>query len=338
MTFAAAAEQHPRRGIRVPRLPHRRPVRRRGSRCRDVREGVPALAALRSRPVARRASRCARSRARRPSTGSAAERRRRSRENVYALREVETPASRSFGEGLPPRLERALAALSPGEREVIALRVLLELEGRPRRVCSGSARPRARRGSRARSRSWSGRWPRMLPELLRRREARRLARRCASVCVLIAAAEPSSAPSCRAAGSRSAAASPSCWSPPSRASPSASPAAARVGARAEPVDERAVVAARGSASPRLCSPAPRAASRTIEPTCELQVPKRPRSPTDEARDADRPAARRRRVEGRSQHAGPQWQRARSSSGCPSAASRSDRRAERARAHRRASTS
>jgi RNA polymerase sigma factor (sigma-70 family) len=59
-----------------------------------------------------------------------AERRRRSRENVYALREVETPVEPVFGEGLPPGLERALAALSPGEREVIALRVLLELDGR----------------------------------------------------------------------------------------------------------------------------------------------------------------------------------------------------------------
>ena len=59
-----------------------------------------------------------------------AERRRRSRENVYALREVETPCEPVFGEGLAPQLERALAALSPGEREVIALRVLLELEGR----------------------------------------------------------------------------------------------------------------------------------------------------------------------------------------------------------------
>ncbi len=59
-----------------------------------------------------------------------AERRRRSRENVYALREVETPSEPVFGEGLAPRLERALAALSPGEREVIALRILLELEGR----------------------------------------------------------------------------------------------------------------------------------------------------------------------------------------------------------------
>jgi RNA polymerase sigma factor (sigma-70 family) len=59
-----------------------------------------------------------------------AERRRRSRENVYALRELEQPAGPVFGEGLSPGLQRALAALSPGEREVIALRVLLELEGR----------------------------------------------------------------------------------------------------------------------------------------------------------------------------------------------------------------
>ena len=34
-----------------------------------------------------------------------------------------------FGEGLSPELERALAELSAAEREVIALRVVLELEG-----------------------------------------------------------------------------------------------------------------------------------------------------------------------------------------------------------------
>jgi RNA polymerase sigma-70 factor (ECF subfamily) len=59
-----------------------------------------------------------------------AERRRRGRENVYALRAVERPREDPFGEGLAPELERALATLSAGEREVIALRVLLELDGR----------------------------------------------------------------------------------------------------------------------------------------------------------------------------------------------------------------
>ena len=59
-----------------------------------------------------------------------AERRRRTRENVYALRAVEPPGEDVFGEELAPSLDRALAALSPGEREVIALRVLLELDGR----------------------------------------------------------------------------------------------------------------------------------------------------------------------------------------------------------------
>ena len=57
-----------------------------------------------------------------------AERRRRTRENVYALRAVERPGDDAFGEGLAPELERALAALSPAEREVIALRVLLDLD------------------------------------------------------------------------------------------------------------------------------------------------------------------------------------------------------------------
>jgi RNA polymerase sigma factor (sigma-70 family) len=59
-----------------------------------------------------------------------AERRRRTRENVYALRALERPPDDVFGSGLAPELERALAALSPAEREVIALRVLLELDGR----------------------------------------------------------------------------------------------------------------------------------------------------------------------------------------------------------------
>ncbi len=34
-----------------------------------------------------------------------------------------------FGEGLSPVLETALAALSAGEREVLALRIVLELDG-----------------------------------------------------------------------------------------------------------------------------------------------------------------------------------------------------------------
>ena len=58
-----------------------------------------------------------------------AERRRRARENVYALRALDQPEEQLFGEGLAPELERAIAALSPAEREVIALRVLLELDG-----------------------------------------------------------------------------------------------------------------------------------------------------------------------------------------------------------------
>jgi len=35
----------------------------------------------------------------------------------------------TFGEGLPPELEHALAELSRAEREVVALRVVLELDG-----------------------------------------------------------------------------------------------------------------------------------------------------------------------------------------------------------------
>jgi RNA polymerase sigma-70 factor, ECF subfamily len=57
-----------------------------------------------------------------------AERRRRRREDVYALSEQADAGEGVFGEGLSPELERALATLSPGEREVVVLRVVLELD------------------------------------------------------------------------------------------------------------------------------------------------------------------------------------------------------------------
>jgi len=56
-----------------------------------------------------------------------AEQRRRRREGAYALDRPEHAEDGVFG-GLSPELERALATLSAGEREVIALRVLLDLE------------------------------------------------------------------------------------------------------------------------------------------------------------------------------------------------------------------
>src|SRR5207237_10799083 len=56
------------------------------------------------------------------------EERRRRRESRDAEREPEAEEG-SLGEGLSPRLAAALAELSAGEREVIALRVLLELDG-----------------------------------------------------------------------------------------------------------------------------------------------------------------------------------------------------------------
>jgi RNA polymerase sigma-70 factor (ECF subfamily) len=57
-----------------------------------------------------------------------AEARRRRREQVYHLQERAEPAEATFGEGLSPTIEAALATLSAGEREVIALRVLLDLD------------------------------------------------------------------------------------------------------------------------------------------------------------------------------------------------------------------
>jgi RNA polymerase sigma-70 factor (ECF subfamily) len=58
-----------------------------------------------------------------------AEDRRRKREDRYAVRELREVAAPSFGEGLSPELEQALAELSRAEREVVALRVVLELDG-----------------------------------------------------------------------------------------------------------------------------------------------------------------------------------------------------------------
>ena len=57
-----------------------------------------------------------------------AESRRQRREETYARDHAEAVEA-AFAEGLPPRLEEALRALSPAEREVVALRVLLELDG-----------------------------------------------------------------------------------------------------------------------------------------------------------------------------------------------------------------
>jgi RNA polymerase sigma-70 factor, ECF subfamily len=58
-----------------------------------------------------------------------AEDRRRRREDRYAVRELREVAPPNFGEGLSLELEQALAELSRAEREVVALRVVLELDG-----------------------------------------------------------------------------------------------------------------------------------------------------------------------------------------------------------------
>jgi RNA polymerase sigma-70 factor (ECF subfamily) len=57
-----------------------------------------------------------------------AEERRRRREQTYA-RERGEESEFGLGEGFSAELERALATLSPGEREVVALRVVLDLDG-----------------------------------------------------------------------------------------------------------------------------------------------------------------------------------------------------------------
>ncbi|MBA2358456.1 MAG: sigma-70 family RNA polymerase sigma factor [Actinobacteria bacterium] len=57
-----------------------------------------------------------------------AEDRRRRRETAYVRSEPVDTYEDAFGEGLSPRLEEALRSLSAGEREVIALRVILDIE------------------------------------------------------------------------------------------------------------------------------------------------------------------------------------------------------------------
>jgi RNA polymerase sigma-70 factor, ECF subfamily len=57
------------------------------------------------------------------------ESRRLRREDRYAVRELREVPAPSFGEGLSPELEHALAELSRADREVLALRVVLELDG-----------------------------------------------------------------------------------------------------------------------------------------------------------------------------------------------------------------
>jgi RNA polymerase sigma factor (sigma-70 family) len=54
--------------------------------------------------------------------------RRRRREERFAVRELHEVPAPSFGEGLSPELEHALAELSRADREVLALRVVLELD------------------------------------------------------------------------------------------------------------------------------------------------------------------------------------------------------------------
>jgi RNA polymerase sigma-70 factor, ECF subfamily len=57
------------------------------------------------------------------------EARRRRREGTYAMNEPPADGGDPFGTGFSPALESALRSLSAGEREVVAMRVLLDLDG-----------------------------------------------------------------------------------------------------------------------------------------------------------------------------------------------------------------
>jgi RNA polymerase sigma factor (sigma-70 family) len=58
-----------------------------------------------------------------------ADARRRRREQRVGIAELPPADDRQLGEGFSPALEAALRSLSAGEREVVALRVVLELDG-----------------------------------------------------------------------------------------------------------------------------------------------------------------------------------------------------------------
>ena len=58
-----------------------------------------------------------------------ADARRRRREHRAGVAELRTPDEPELGEGFSPALETALRSLTAGEREVVALRVVLELDG-----------------------------------------------------------------------------------------------------------------------------------------------------------------------------------------------------------------
>ena len=78
------------------------------------------------------------------------ERRRTRREELAAVPER---FEEQFAEGLSPDWSPRCAALTAGEREVIALRVVLELDAGTAPACSASRPPTARRASTGRSRS-----------------------------------------------------------------------------------------------------------------------------------------------------------------------------------------
>ena len=101
---------------------------------RDVRAGAAALAPLRSRPRARPAPGSARSRERSRSTTSAPS---GGAPGASSSQRRPSAIDARFAEGLSPELESALGRLTPGEREVVALRVLLDLD-------AGARRPHAR--------------------------------------------------------------------------------------------------------------------------------------------------------------------------------------------------
>ena len=128
--FDAARRGAPRRRPPLSRLPHGRPRARRGSHRRRVRARLEASAIASIRGAQARAAGCSRSLARARSTTCAP--------SAGAAPASGSPPSASRGraaedaaglcDGYSAALETGLARLSAADREVIALRVLLELD------------------------------------------------------------------------------------------------------------------------------------------------------------------------------------------------------------------
>ena len=146
MTFAQAAETPPRRRLRLPRLVHGRPWRRGGSRQPRRSSARCGSGIASTRCAARRARGSASSRARSRSTTSAPRSARTRREQLAAAAER---FDERFAEALSPELERPCARSPQASARSSRSASCSSSTPAPRRACSASRPPTARRGSTA---------------------------------------------------------------------------------------------------------------------------------------------------------------------------------------------